>query len=270
MKRKKSLLLSIVIFCLLLAGCSNAGNAQAPAPQDTKASAPVAQKELIVSAAASLKNPMTEIKKVYEEKNPGIKLTFNFGSSGSLQTQIEQGAPADIFLSAGASQMDALEKKNLLTSGTRTDFVANDLVLVVGLNNTTIKSFQDLTKADKISIGTPESVPAGKYAQEALTKMKLWDSLKPKMVLGKDVTAVLTYVESENVQAGIVYGSDAHESQKVKVVAAAPADSHSPIIYPGAVIASSKNQDEAKAFLQYIASPDAQAILVKYGFKANK
>ncbi|NLI93822.1 MAG: molybdate ABC transporter substrate-binding protein [Peptococcaceae bacterium] len=266
--KRRGMLLVIVMVCLLLAGCSNSPSTTA-ATNANKAAEP-AKKEILVSAAASLKNPMTEIEKVYEEKNTGINLTFNFNSSGSLQTQIEQGAPADIFLSAGKSQMDALEQKNLLASGTRSDFAANDLVLVVGEKNTSIKSFQDLTKADKISIGTPESVPAGKYAQEALTKMKLWDSLKPKMVLAKDVTQVLTYVESENVQAGIVYGSDAHESKKVRVVATAPADSHSPIVYPGSVIASSKNQTEAKAFLQFINSPEGQAILVKYGFKANK
>jgi len=269
MKKGTLLLGVILIVCLVLAGCGNSA-ATSNLQDANKASAPAAKKEIIVSAAASLKKPMTEIEKTYEERNPGVNLTFNFGSSGSLQTQIEQGAPVDIFLSAGKSQMDALEQKNLLASGTRLDFAANDLVLIAGEKDTAIKSFEDLAKADKISIGTPESVPAGKYAQEALTKMGLWDSLKEKMVLAKDVTQVLAYVESGNVQAGIVYGSDARESQKIRVAAIAPADSHSPVIYPAGVIASAKNLTEVKAFLQYLMSPEAQATLVKYGFKSIK
>jgi molybdate transport system substrate-binding protein len=258
MKKILGFLLLILVTGLMLAGCSTTDRKEA-------------KSEIVVSAAASLRNAMDEIKTVYEEKNTGIKITFNFGSSGSLQTQIEQGAPADLFLSAGKSQMDALEQKNLLTSATRIDLVSNDLVLVVDLDNNDIKSFQDLAKAQKIGIGTPESVPAGKYAKEALKNMKLWDSLESqsKFVQAKDVTQVLTYVETNNVEAGLVYLSDAHESDKVKVVAAAPTDSHSPIIYPAAVIAASQNQTEAKTFLDYLGGADAQAIFAKYGFKAK-
>jgi len=256
---KKNLWLIILILAtgLILIGCN-------------EKQSQVDKKEISVSAATSLKNAISEIEKNYEEKNTGIDLTFNFGSSGSLQKQIEQGAPADLFLSAGKSQMDALEKGNLLVSGTRINFLANDLVLIVNKNNSSISSFKDLTKAQNISIGTPESVPAGKYAKEALTNMKLWDSLEAKFVLAKDVTQVLTYVESENVEAGIVYKSDVYGSNKVKIIAAAPADSHSPIIYPGAVITASKNQAEAGNFLDFLNSEEAQTIFAKYGFKENK
>jgi len=251
----------VLTLSLLLAGCSGGTNQQAaPTP-------PAEKKEIIVSAAASLKNSLDEIEKNYEAANAGINLTITYGASGTLQKQIEQGAPADLFISAGKSQMDALEKGNLLAAGTRKDLLGNALVLVTGKDNTKIKSFQDLAKAGKVSIGTPESVPAGKYAQEALTKMKLWDSIpKDNIVYAKDVTQVLTYAETGNVEAGIVYKSDAAGSDKVKVVATAPADSHSPIVYPAAVIAASKNQDEAKAFLAYLSSAPAKAVFEKYGF----
>ncbi len=265
MKKRMLLIMIVVMAALIVAGCSPS----APTPQTKE---PVVKKEILVSTAASLANAMTEMEKAFEDKNPGVDLNFTYGSSGSLQTQIEQGAPADIFLSAGKSQVDALEQKNLLLADTRVNFTANDLVLVVGAKNTTINSFEDIVKADKVSIGTPESVPAGKYAKESLTSLKLWDELesKSKFVLAKDVTQVLTYVESENVDAGLVYGSDAYGSTKVRIVAKAPSDSHSAIIYPGAVIAASKNPTEAKAFMQFVTSAEGQAILVKYGFKEMK
>lgn len=228
-----------------------------------------AQKELIISAAASLQNSLTEIQKDYTQKNPGIKLTFNFGASGPLQQQIEQGAPADVFISAGKSQIDTLEQKKLLVKGTRADLLGNDLVLIASKDNTSIASVEDLTKpgVGKISIGTPESVPAGQYAKDSLTSLKLWDTLQPKLVLAKDVTQVLSYVETGNVDAGFVYRSDAQGSTQAKVVAVVPDSSHKPIVYPAAVIAASKNQQAAEDFLKYLESPDVQQIFAKYGFK---
>lgn len=255
----------LLVAGLMLAGCSSP---QTSEPK--KNSAPVEKKEIIVSAAASLKNAMSEIETMYEGENAGIDLTFNFGSSGSLQKQIEQGAPADLFFSAGKSQVDSLEEKNLLLADTRKDVLLNELVLVAGKDDTKITGFDDLKKAEKIGIGTPESVPAGKYAKEALTSMKLWDSLESKFVQAKDVTQVLTYVESGNVEAGLVYKSDTVGSDKVKIVASAPADSHSPIIYPAAVIAATKNPAEAKAFMDYLSSGEAQKVFEKYGFKIGK
>ncbi len=258
MKRFLWPIILALITGLMLVGCSNS---QKPAS--------VEKKEILVLAAASLSNVMTEIKTKYEAKNPGIKLTFNFGSSGPLQKQIEQGAPADLFISAGASQVDALEKENLLASGTRSNLLGNALVLVVPIDNAKkINSFEDITKAELLSMGDPASVPAGKYAQETLKNMKLWDSLRPtSIVYGKDVTQVLTYVENGNVDAGFVYTSDALSSSKVKVVATAPADSHSSIVYPAAAISSSKNLNEDKDFLTYLSGAEAKALFVKYGFK---
>ncbi|UWG97064.1 molybdate ABC transporter substrate-binding protein [Dehalobacter sp. DCM] len=264
-KRLLSLLSVGLILCLVLSGCSNSGKTPSGAQANNSDSGQ--KKEIIIMAAASLKGALTEIETDYESKNSGIDLTFSFASSGTLQQQIEQGAPADVFVSAGKKQMDALEDGNLLVSGTRLDLLGNDLVLIVGKDNTTITRFEDLSKASKIGMGTPESVPAGKYAKESLTHMGLYDQLQSKLVLAKDVNQVLTYVESGNVDAGFVYTSDAMSSDKVKTVATAPAESHSAITYPGAVIAASKNQTEAKAFLDYLSSSEAKTIFKAYGFK---
>ncbi len=227
--------------------------------------------ELTISAAASLQNALTEIQENYLQVKPNVKLTMNFGGSGTLEQQIEQGAPADLFISAGTSQMDALEQKNLLVNDTRIDLLGNDLVLIVGKDNTSVASVQDILNSEvsNVSIGTPESVPAGKYAKESLTNLDLWEAIQPKLILAKDVTQVLSYVEIGDVDAGFVYQSDANSSNKVKIVAVLPESSHQPIVYPAAVIADSKNIQDAKDFLAYLQDTQAQQIFEKYGFKTN-
>jgi molybdate transport system substrate-binding protein len=194
---------------------------------------------------------------------------FNLGASGTLQRQIEQGAPVDIFISASEDQMNSLESKRLLLPGTRRDLVRNTVVLIVPKGKTGISSFQDLARPEVklIAIGEPQTVPAGKYAQEVLTHFHLYDQLKPKFVLGKDVRQVLTYIITGNADAGIVYATDAMTAQEVTVVATAPADSHSPVIYPVAILKSSKEADEAKRFLDFLTGTKAQDVFEKYGFE---
>jgi molybdate transport system substrate-binding protein len=224
--------------------------------------------DLTVSAAASLQDALKAIAPIYEDKNIEVGITYNFGSSGSLQQQIEQGAPVDIFISAAAKQMDALEAKNLLSPGTRRDLLKNEMVLIVPKDNTTITSFEDLgTDAlTRIALGEPESVPAGKYAEEVLTSLGILDAVKPKAVYGKDVRQVLNYVATGNVDAGIVYTSDAKVSDNVKVVATASEDSHSPIVYPIAVLQDSANPEAAKELENFLFTPEAQTIFEEYGF----
>lgn len=255
------------LFILTLIGCSSVSKTPS-ATNTTK----IESTEIMVSAAASMKDSLTELQKTYAQKTSDIKLTLVFGGSGTLQQQIEQGAPVDLFISAGKAQMDALEQKNLLVKESKVDLVGNELVLVTGKNNNTVTSLADLSKASvtKVSIGTPESVPAGKYAQEALTNLKLWDLIKPKFVLAKDVTQVLNYVETGNVEAGLVYQSDAQGSTKVKVVAVVPESSHKPILYPAAIVSTTKNRQAAEDFLKYLQSSEAQQVFGKYGFKAAK
>ena len=199
-------------------------------------------------------------------------MTVNLGASGTLQKQIEQGAPADLFWSAAVKQMDDLEQKGLLLADTRTNAAANELVLIApkerkaALQN--IHTFADLTQeaVQKIGIGSPETVPAGTYGKQVLQKVNVWDALQSKWVYGKDVKQVLTYVERGDVDAGIVYRSDAQGSDKVQVLAQAEANSHQPILYPIAVLKSSQHPDSAKRVLTYIQSERAQAILAQAGF----
>ncbi|WP_239616727.1 molybdate ABC transporter substrate-binding protein [Cohnella mopanensis] len=223
---------------------------------------------LLVSAAASLKDGLDEIEKLYEKAHPDVDLQFNLGSSGTLQKQIEQGAPADLFLSAGQKQMDALIDGKLVSKSKL--LLKNDLVLVVPSDSKTeIKAVAQLTDKSfkKIAIGQPESVPAGQYAKETLTVRKVWEPLQDKLVYAKDVRQVLTYVESGNVEAGFVYRTDALSSNKVKIALKVHSMSHKPIVYPAAVLKQTKNEKEANAFYDYLQSSEAKAVFVKYGFK---
>jgi molybdate transport system substrate-binding protein len=226
--------------------------------------------DLTVSAATSLQDALEAIKPTYETKKKDLSITYNFGSSGSLQQQIEQGAPVDIFVSAAAKQMDALEAKNMLLPGTRHDLLRNKVVLIVPKDNTTIASFEDLgTDAlTQIALGEPKSVPAGKYAEEIFTSLGILDTVKSKAVYGKDVRQVLNYVATGNVDAGIVYLSDAKASDDVKVVATAPEDSHSPVIYPIAVLKDSANPETAKELEDFLFTSEAQTMFKEYGFMA--
>ena len=224
--------------------------------------------ELILSAAASMQDVLEEIKQLYLQKYADANITFNFGSSGSLQHQIEQGAPIDIFISAAPQQMDSLAAKKLLLDETRQDLVKNQIVLVTPRDNQSINDFSDLTKQStgQIAMGEPSSVPAGKYAQEILTSFDLIDSIKSKAVYGKDVRQVLNYVATGNIEAGIVYRTDTVNAKRIKVVATAPFKAHSPVIYPIAVVKDSRHPKAAKQMLEFLFTYEAQEIFKKYGF----
>lgn len=226
------------------------------------------QGRLLVSAAASLKDVLEELKPIFQKANPGITVTFNFGASGALLQQIEQGAPVDVFISAAKRQMDALEQKGEVVPRTRGNLANNKLALVVPKNSSAVNSFKSLTKPEikRISIGEPRSVPAGQYAEQVLQKLKLMDQVRPKLVYANNVRQVLAAVESGNADAGMVYVTDAKISAKVKTVVIADDDFHSPIVYPMAVLKSSKNQDAAKAYLKFLSSSPARNVLRQYGF----
>jgi molybdate transport system substrate-binding protein len=223
---------------------------------------------LIVSAAASLKEVLEEIKPLYQQSKSNVNISYNFGSSGALQQQIEQGAPADIFISAAKKQVDALEQKGLLVAGTRNIIAKNSLVLIVPKNVVGITNFYSLKDAEvkKIAIGEPRSVPAGQYAQQVLEKLKIWTEVKSKLVFANNVRQVLASVESGNADAGLVYITDAKISNQIKVVVTADEKYHSPIIYPLAVVKRSKNINAAKEFSQFLSSDQAKAVFKKYGF----
>lgn len=224
--------------------------------------------EITVSAAISLKDSLDEIGRVYEEKHPGVSIRLNYGGSGTLQRQIEQGAPVDVFFSAAEKQMENLQDKGLVASGSRRDVVRNELVLIAPVANKTLHGFQDLALpgVKVIALGEPKTVPAGMYARQTMEHLGLLALVEKKVVLANDVRAVLTYVETGNADAGIVYRTDAEISSKVRIVAVAPEDSHDPVIYPAAILKSAKNPSGAALFLEFLSGPDSRAILLKHGF----
>ncbi len=260
--------LSISILSLLLVfGYNNLSNSQLENPSLATPST-----QLTVSAAASLKSVMEEIKPIYQQEHPETEITYNFASSGSLQRQIEHGAPVDVFISAATKQMDALEKQDLLLTETRRDLLKNQMVLVTPAsnknNNLKLDNFDDLTTKEitTIALGEPGSVPAGKYAQEVLTAFKIADKVNSKAVYGKDVRQVLNYVATGNVDAGIVYRTEAQVSDNVKIVATAPENTHSPVIYPIAVIKDRDNPEAANELIEFLSTPEAQGVFEEYGF----
>jgi molybdate transport system substrate-binding protein len=245
-------LVNFLLILLVMTGCSKL--------------APV---ELNVCAGVGLIDVLTEINTLYMQEHSDVTIIANFAASGTLQQQIEQGAPVDVFLSAAAKQMDNLQNEGLILTDTRKNLLNNTIVLIVPIDSTLgLTSFNDLTldKVKKLAIGDPKFVPAGTYAQQAFDELGITAQLQPKEVLGSDVRQVLTYVETGNVEAGVVYATDALTSSKVKVVASAPSDINAKIVFPLAVIKASKNIDVAKAYIAFLFTDKAKTIFEKYGF----
>lgn len=262
---------SILLMVLMtIVACSNSKSSDHVSDKEKKQTATESKEkvELTISAAASLKDAMDVIQHTYQKEHPEVKLKFNFGASGSLQQQIAQGAPVDLFFSAAEDKFDLLVEKGFIAKADGVDLLGNELVLIVPKGDQLIKSFEELTKAniDKISIGTAETVPAGKYAKESLEKMGLWKDVKSKIVFAKDVRQVLSYVETGNVDAGIVYKTDALVSDKIKIIASANPETHAPIVYPAGIIKDSKQYEAAKEFYQYLQSESALKVFEDYGF----
>ena len=226
-----------------------------------------AETELLVSAAASLTESFKEIGRSFMAKNPGVKVNFNFAATGPLLQQIAQGAPADVFASADQESMDKAEKGGFIVPGSRINFVGNSLVLITPVNMPVVTGLAELKsgRVQRIAMGNPDSVPVGRYTKAALEKQGLWESLAPKCVMGISVKQALEYVMRGEVEAGFVYATDAAAAKdRVRVAAQIPTDK--PIVYPVAVVAASANKEKGQAFVLYLRSPEAQAILAKYGF----
>lgn len=236
---------------------------QAPEP-------PAAQSaELIVSAAASLQDVLEAITPLFRAAYPNIEVSYNFGASGALQQQIEQGAQADIFFSAAAKQMDVLAEKNLILTDSRQDVLTNRLVLIAPAQSPiALTEIAQLKAADVavVAVGEFRSVPAGQYAEQVLTKLNLLESLQSKLVFSNNVRGVLAAVESGNADVGLVYATDAALSQRIQVLATAPAETHQPIVYPIAVVSDSPNPDAAKTFIAFLQTPAAQTKFKEFGF----
>ncbi|PPA70423.1 molybdate ABC transporter substrate-binding protein [Jeotgalibacillus proteolyticus] len=225
------------------------------------------EEQLTIMAAASLTDVMNELKEMYVEEHGNVKLLMNYGSSGQLRQQISQGAPADLFLSAAKSDMDKLEEAGDVAE--RQDLVMNQLALIATPDTAeTLTSWDSLADGniERLSVGRPDSVPAGKYAEQVLTELGMWDELKDDLIYASDVRGVLTYVETGNVDAGIVYHTDALTSDKVKVIANAPEGSHEPILYAIGLLNGAEDNDSARDLYEWLQSEEALEVLESYGY----
>lgn len=226
---------------------------------------------LLVSAAASLTNVLPAIAAEFERAHPGLQVKCNFAGSGALQQQIEKGAPVDVFISAAQRQMKALHMKRLIDTTTRKYVCGDELVLIVPSGGH-MREWNDLLgeTVQRIAIADPASVPAGMYAQQALTSLGLWDRLKYKFVYAENVRQALEYVEGRNVEAGIVYHTDALIAKHSTEISPAPEGTHEPILYPAVVVVRSPHREIARQFIEYLTSASAQKEFQKWGFLPGK
>ena len=242
-----------------LAGCGSG------AGQETK---------ILVAAAASLKNAYEEeLIPMFEAQYPGVTVKGTYDSSGKLQTQIEEGLEADVFMSAAKKQMKALDEEGMIDSDSIVDLLENKIVLIVPTGSDKgIQSFEDIVKADSIALGDPASVPAGQYSEEALTNLGLWDQIQDKTSFGTNVTEVLNQVAAGSADAGIVYATDAASmADQVEVVAEAPEGSlKTKVIYPVAVVKDSANAEVAANFVKFLTSDEAMKVFEAYGFRKGE
>jgi molybdate transport system substrate-binding protein len=230
-----------------------------------------AAEKITVFAAASLTNALQDIAAQYQ-KEKGVQVVSSFASSSTLARQIEQGAPADLFISADQQWMDYAISKQQMVDNTRYTLLGNELVLISAANSKINKAdisekteWTKLTGDSRLAVGDPDHVPAGIYAKEALQKLGAWTTLEPKLARASDVRAAMALVEREEAPVGIVYGSDAVASKKVKVIGIFPASSHKPVEYPMAMVKGHENAT-VSGFYDYLKTPAAAAIFKKYGF----
>lgn len=274
MKRKKltAILMTAALAGVMVFGCGsnsadeeNTKNTSADA-QDEEKEEPV---ELLIAAAASLEYSYEdELIPMFEEENPGITVKGTYDSSGKLQTQIEEGIEADVFMSAATKQMNALAEESLVDKDSVVNLLENKIVLITSMDSgLELRDFTDITKAETIAIGDPASVPVGQYSEEALTNLGLWEEVSAKASFGTNVTEVLNWVAEGSADAGIVYATDAATTDKVKVVAEAPAESLAePAIYPVGVVTASANKEAAQKFVEFLQSEEAIKVFEEYGF----
>ena len=231
-----------------------------------------AVEKLLVYAAASTGNAISEIIDHYNKATPSVQIKASFASSSTLAKQIEAGAPVHIYISANPKWMDFLQENNLINNKSRLNLLSNKLVMVTPLGKgfaMEMHKYFDLAGKlkGKLCLGDPDHVPAGIYAKQALTSMGWWDKVKPSVVATKDVRAVLALVERGECATGIVYSTDASSSKKIELLAELPANSHNPVVYPVATLVSAPNS--AHVFLNFLGTSQARAIFEKHGFDTN-
>ena len=284
--KKMTVVMTTILAAMLLAGCGsetkNAADTGAAASetntqadvetgsmaQDTENGESV---ELTILAAASLTDVCNEIKTEYEAAHPNVTLNFSYGASGALQTQIEKGAPADLFFSAATRQMTALNDEGLMDSDSIVKLLENKVVLIVPEgSDKDITSFEDVAtdKVGMIGLGEPGSVPVGQYSEEIFTSLGILDTVKTKANYGSDVRTVLSWVETGAVDCGVVYATDAYVGENIKIVCEAPAGSCKQVIYPVGIVKASEHADATAEFLAYLQTDHTMQKFEAYGFSA--
>lgn len=290
MKKRFAVVMAAMMAAGMMAGCSSkpqeitaaateaettaeetiAAEIEAESKEEEKAD--LGEQSILVAAAASLKNAYEDkLIPMFEEQYPGVTVEGTYDSSGKLQTQIEEGLEADVFMSAATKQMKALDDEGMIASDSIVNLLENKIVLIVPAgSDSKIDSFEKIGDAASIALGDPESVPAGQYAKEALTNLNVWDSIQDKVSFGTNVTEVLNQVAAASADAGIVYATDAaSKADQVTVVAEAPEGSlEKKVIYPVAVVKATTHEDAAKAFVDFLQTPEAIAVFESYGFVA--
>jgi molybdate transport system substrate-binding protein len=255
------------LLVLLAMACLASASAAAPVAS-VRSSSPVE-----VFAAASLKEAMDDVSAVWR-KRTGAVVRVTYASSAQLAKQIDQGAPADLFVSADTEWMDWAAKRNRIDPATRRDIAANSLVLVAPKESRLGPIRLDknaplarLVGSGRIAVGETASVPAGIYAKRSLESLGLWPQVKDHLAQGENVRAALAFVARGETPLGIVYATDAQAEPRVKVIATFPETSHPPIVYPAAVVSASKAKTDAQRLLTFLAEPEGQAILRRRGFR---
>jgi len=264
---KKNLVLKMALLSvstmLLLGGCKEKG-IKTPVNEEVT---------ILIAAASSLEYSLSnELIPLFEKEYPGIKVEGTYDSSGKLQTQIEEGLEADIFMPASTRQMMSLEEKNLIDADSVIKLIENKIVLITHAENMDkLTKFGDIINSKTVALGDPESVPIGQYAKEALTTIGIWEEIKAKASFGTNVTEVLNWVAEGSADAGIVYSTDAATTDRVVVIAEAPEGSLSEkVIYPVGIVMASAKKEAAKKFIKFLESYEATGIFEKYGFLENR
>ena len=273
---RKNTLALVAFLCsvLLFGSCANSNES---AEKEAKVQTSVEQSDsnLIVFAAASMTESLNELKDIFEKDNPSIELSYNFDSSGTLKTQIEEGADCDVFISASKKQMDELEglgkeeSESLIDKQTRFDLLENEVTLAVKEDSDKdISSFEDLNtdKVSSIALGNSD-VPVGQYSEELLNNLGIWNDIQAKITFGSNVKEVTSWISEGVVDCGIIYSTDANTAGLKIVDRADSSKFEDRIIYPAALIKNSKDKDAGKKYLEFLNGDKAQEIFGKYGFK---
>ena len=270
MKKAISALLILAMAVMCLSACGNAATPSSSSASLAPEHDPVT---LMVAAAASLESIyVNELIPMFQAEYPWITVEGTYDASGKLQTQIEEGLEASVFMSAATKQMDALTESGFIDGSTVVNLLENEIVLIAPINSTTtITSFEEIVDAETIAIGDPESVPAGQYAKEVLTNLGVWDAIQDKLSLGTNVTEVLAAVAEGSADVGIVYATDAAQRlDEVKILASAPEGSlQTKIIYPVGILANAPQPEAAALFVAFLQTQAAIDAFIAAGFKSN-